>query len=129
MENTTNMEIISTPNMPSSNGHYSQCIKHKDILYLSGQLPINKDTKNIPKTIEEQTDLVLTNVETILKEAGSNKNNVLQARIYISNIKLWDKVNKRYSLFFKNHKPVRCIVPTRELHFGSLIEVEVTAAI
>ena len=121
------MKIINTPNMPICNGHYSQCIEHNGILYLSGQLPIDRGTKTIPPTIEEQTDLVFKNVETILKEAGSNKKNVLQVRVYISSINLWDKVNDGYSNFFEDHKPVRCIIPTRELHFGSLIEVEITA--
>ncbi len=121
------MEIINTPKMPLSNGHYSQCIKHNGILYLSGQLPIDQVTKIIPTTIEAQTDLALKNVETILKEAGSSKDKVLQVRVYISNINLWDKVNERYSAFFENHKPVRSIIPTRELHFGCLIELEVTA--
>jgi len=121
------MKIVNTPNMPVSNGHYSQCMEHNGILYLSGQLPIIKETKSIPSTIEEQTILVLKNVETILNEAGCNKNNILQVRIYISDIKLWDKVNNGYIRFFENHKPVRCIIPTRELHFGCLIEIEVTA--
>ena len=71
--------------------------------------------------------IVANEVETILKEAGSNKKKVLQVRIYISNIDLWDKVNDRYTLFFEDHKPARCIIPTRELHFGCLIEIEVTA--
>jgi 2-iminobutanoate/2-iminopropanoate deaminase len=121
------MEIINTAKMPKSNGHYSQCIEHNGILYLSGQLPIDQITKAIPKTVEEQTDLALKNVEAILKEAGSSKSNVLQMRIYISNIDLWSKVNDRYSFFFETHKPVRCIIPTSELHFGCLIEIEATA--
>lgn len=121
------MKIIDTPKMPISNGHYSQCIEHNGILYLSGQLPVDQITKTIPTTIEAQSDLVLKNVETILKEAGSSKNKVLQVRVYISDINLWGKVNERYSIFFKDHKPVRCIIPTRELHFGCLIEIEVTA--
>ncbi len=121
------MKIINTEKMPKSNGHYSQCIEHNGMLYLSGQLPINQADRSIPETIDEQTDLVLNNIEIILKEAGSSKNNVLQVRIYISDISLWDRVNERYSIFFENHKPVRCIVPTRELHFGCLIEIEVTA--
>lgn len=113
--------------MPISNGHYSQCIKYNGILYLSGQLPIMKETKAIPATIEQQTILALQNTEAILKEAGSNKSNILQVRLYISNIKLWDKVNNEYIRFFGNHKPVRSIIPTRKLHFGCLIEIEVTA--
>jgi 2-iminobutanoate/2-iminopropanoate deaminase len=121
------MTIINTPKMPKANGHYSQCIEHNGILYLSGQLPINPKSKTPPNSIEEQTDLVLKNIETLLNEAGSSKNKVLQVRIYISNIKLWDKVNDRYSFFFEEHKPVRCVIPTRELHFGCLIEIEAMA--
>lgn len=113
--------------MPESNGHYSQCIEHNGILYLSGQLPVDQVTKTIPTIVEEQVDLALKNVELILKEAGSSKNNVLQVRVYISNIDLWDKVNERYSIFFENHRPVRCVIPTRDLHFGCLVEIEVTA--
>lgn len=121
------MKILNTPKMPSANGHYSQCIEHDGILYLSGQLPINQNSKTIPTSIEEQTDLVLKNIETILNEAGSSRNKVLQVRIYISDINLWGKVNDRYSIFFQKHKPVRCVIPTRELHFGCLIEIEISA--
>jgi reactive intermediate/imine deaminase len=121
------MNIITTPEMPSANGHYSQCIEHNGLLYLSGQLPMNRQTRAIPDGIEEQTDLVFQNVEGILKAAGTDRNAILQVRIYVSNIELWDKVNERYSLFFGAHKPVRCIIPTRDLHYGALLEVEVTA--
>lgn len=121
------MKVITSSKMPKSNGHYSQCIEHNGLLYLSGQLPIDQASKKIPNSIEDQTDLVLKNIETILNEAGSSKDNVLRVRVYISDIALWDQVNERYSHFFKNHKPARCIVPTRELHFGCLVEVEVTA--
>ena len=113
--------------MPKSNGHYSQCIHHNGILYLSGQLPIDPITKTIPDTIEEQANLALQNVEIILNAAGSSKKQVLQMRVYISDISLWDKVNEKYSMFFEDHKPVRTIIPTRELHFGCLIEIEATA--
>jgi len=123
------MRIINSQKLPECNGHYSQCIQHNGILYLSGQLPIDQINKTIPDTIEAQADLAFKNVETILTEAGSSKDKVLQVRVYIPDIELWDKVNNRYSLFFGDHKPVRCIIPTRELHFGCLIEVEVTAAL
>ena len=123
------MKTIETPKMPKANGHYSQCIEHNGILYLSGQLPIDQNTKIIPESIEEQTDLVLKNIETILIESGSSKNHILQARIYISDIELWDKVNESYSVFFQQHKPTRCVISTRELHFGCLIEIEITAIV
>ena len=75
------MKILNTPKMPKTNGHYSQCIAHNGLLYLSGQLPVNLTTRTVPNTIEEQTDLALKNVAIILNEAGSSKNNVLQVHI------------------------------------------------
>lgn len=121
------MQIISTPNMPKSNGHYSHCIEHNGILYLSGQLPIEPDTRKMPEGIVKQTEQVLKNVERILTEAGSGKDKVLQVRVYIPNIDDWNTVNEVYAEFFGNHKPARCVIPTRNLHYGALIEVEVTA--
>ncbi len=121
------MKIIKNPNIPKGNGHYSTVIEHNGILYLSGQLPYETGTKNMPEGIELQTKTVLKNIEFILKEAGSNKNQIIQMRLYIPNVSLWEKVNEVYAKFFTEHKPVRTVVPTRELHFGALIEIECVA--
>lgn len=121
------MELVEHPDMPKSNGHYSQCIKYNGILYLSGQLPICTRDKKIPDNIEEQADLVFKNIENILHCAGSSKNKVLQVRIYIPDIALWDIVNERFKIFFGDHKPARCIIPTGALHYNCLIEIEITA--
>lgn len=121
------MEIIQTKYMPESNGHYSQVIAHNGILYLSGQLPIDPETKKIPKTIEAQTKQALNNVLLLLNEAGSSKQEIIQMRIFVSDISQWDKVNAIYRDFLGAHKPVRSVVPTSELHFGCLIEIEAVA--
>ncbi len=121
------MKIIQTKNMPESNGHYSQVIAHNGILYLSGQLPMDPKSKKIPETIEEQTKQALDNVLLLLSEAGSSKDDVLQMRIYVSDIRLWNKVNTIYCNFFGEHRPVRCIVAVNELHFGCFIEIEAVA--
>ncbi|HEV7347689.1 RidA family protein [Telluribacter sp.] len=123
------MKIISTPTMPAANGHYSQCIEYNGLLYLSGQLPRDMVTKEIPESIEDQTLVAFSNVKAILTEAGSSIHKIIQVRLYISDIALWDQVNAVYSRFMGEHKPVRSIIPTRELHFGALIEVEVLAAV
>jgi 2-iminobutanoate/2-iminopropanoate deaminase len=83
----------------------------------------------MPEGIVKQTEQVLKNVERILHEAGSIKEKVLQVRVYIPNIDDWSTVNEVYAEFFGNHKPARCVIPTRNLHFGALIEVEATAYI
>ncbi len=123
------MKIIKSEKIPEPKGHYSPCIEHNGMLYLSGQVPVDPVSQKVPESIEEQTDLVLQKVEQIINESGSSKNHILQMRVYISDIKLWDIVNERYRLFFGNHKPVRTIIPTRDLHYGCLIEVEATAII
>ena len=113
--------------MPKSNGHYSTCIEHNGLLYVSGQLPIDTNTGVIPKSVEEQTDLVLQKLLVIVNEAGSSLENIIQVRIYLSDIELWSRVNERYASFFKKHKPVRCVVPTKKLHYNCLIEMEIIA--
>lgn len=121
------MKIITSDNLPTPNGHYSQCIEHNGILYLSGQLPINPVTKEISGEITGQTKQVFDNIETILSEAGSSLDKIIQVRIYISDIQLWDEINELYSGIFWNHRPVRSILPVNQLHFNCLLEVEVLA--
>lgn len=121
------MRIITSQKMPASNGHYSQCIEHNGLLYLSGQLPFDPMTRKMPEGIEKQTLQTLQNIALILEEAGSSIEKVIQVRIYIPQVELWNQVNQVYADFFGDHKPVRCVVPTRDLHFGALIEVEALA--
>jgi len=124
------MEVISTPNAPKPAGHYSQAIVHNNLVYVSGQLPLDPKTgeKRIG-SIEEQTEQALKNLSEILKAAGSNLNQVMKTTVYISDIELWDRVNAVYSRFFGEHRPARAVVPTRNLHFGFQIEIEAIAAL
>jgi reactive intermediate/imine deaminase len=121
------MHSITPPDLPLPSGHYSTCIAHNGLLYISGQLPVDPVDKSIPDTIEAQTDLVLAKLDRILAAAGSAKANVLQVRIYVSDVGLWSRVNERYAAFFGEHKPARCVVPTGPLHYGCLIELEAVA--
>jgi len=121
---------ISTQNAPKPSGHYSQAIVHNNIVYVSGQLPIDPKTgeKRIG-SIEEQTEQTLKNLSEILKAAGCNINQVIKTTVYISDIELWDRVNAVYSRFFGEHRPARAVVPTRNLHFGFQIEIEAIAVV
>jgi len=121
---------ISTQNAPRPSGHYSQAIVHNDIVYVSGQLPIEPKTgeKRI-SSIEEQTEQALRNLSQILQAAGSNINQVIKTTVYISDIELWERVNSVYSKFFGRHCPARAVVPTRDLHFGFQIEIEAIAVV
>ena len=110
-------------------GHYSQALVHGGWVFVSGQLPIEPQTgaKHLG-SIEMQTQQALKNVAAVLEAAGSDLSRVVKVTVYISDIALWDRVNRVYAEFFNRHRPARTIVPTRELHFGFQIEIDAIAA-
>ena len=121
-------EVIASPDAPKAIGPYSQAIRYGNMVFLSGQIPIDPKTGELSKgTIEEQTKLVFSKIELLLKESGSSLNKVLQVRIFLTDIDLWDTVNKVYAEIFADHKPARCVIPGGKLHYGSLLEVEAIA--
>jgi 2-iminobutanoate/2-iminopropanoate deaminase len=124
------MKPIKTPNAPLPAGHYTQAMVHNGLVFVSGQLPVDPKTgeKHVG-SIEEQTSQALQNVAEILEAAGSGLDQVIKATVYISDISLWERVNTVYAETFGEHRPARAIVPTRSLHFGFQIEIEVVAAI
>lgn len=123
------MEKVQTKNAPPK-GHYSPAVVHNGLVYVSGQLPRNPDSGEVETgAIEAQTELALRNVEAILKEANSDLNHVLQFTIYVSEMELWDKVNAVYARILGEHKPARAIVPVKDLHFGTKIEIQAIAAV
>lgn len=125
------MEItkIQTPNAPSPAGHYSQAVVHNGIVYVAGQLSIDPKTgERKIGTIEEQTELALSNVSEILKAANSDLSRVLKMTIYVADINLWGAVNTVYARVMGDHRPARAVIPTGELHYGFLIEIEAVAA-
>ena len=80
-------------------------------------------------TIEEQTELALRNVEAVLHAAGSDLDHVLQMTIYVSDMELWDAVNSVYARVMGEHRPARAMIPVKELHFGTKIEIQAIAAV
>jgi reactive intermediate/imine deaminase len=121
---------IQPEKMPAPKGHYSPAIEHNGLIFVSGQLPIDHATGRIETgDIEAQTELALHNVETILFAAGSDLRHVLQMTIYISEMELWDKVNETYQRILGDHRPARAIVPVKDLHFGTKIEIQAIAAV
>ena len=122
------MKMIYPKYDSENKGHYSPGVISNGILYISGQISIDPDTRIVPNGgIEEHLKQALLNVERVLKEAGLNRNSVVQCRIYITDINYWDAVNEVYAEFFGEHKPSRIVVPAPELHFGCLAEVEAIA--
>jgi 2-iminobutanoate/2-iminopropanoate deaminase len=124
------MEKVQLKNAPAPKGHYSPAVVHNGLVYVSGQLPRNAETGEVETgAIERQTELALRNVEQILLAANSDLNHVLQFTIYVSDMELWDKVNEVYASVLGKHKPARAIVPVKDLHFGTKIEIQAIAAV
>jgi 2-iminobutanoate/2-iminopropanoate deaminase len=124
------MIAISTPDSPQPAGHYSQAIVHAGIVYVSGQLAVDPATgEKRLGSIEVQTEQALRNVAAILEAAGSDLAHVLKTTVYVADISLWGRVNAVYARFFGEHRPARAVVPTKELHYGFLIEIDAIAAV
>ena len=124
------MEIVSPRYAGTIKGHYSPGIISHGMLYISGQLSIDPDTRLLPEGgIAAHAALALKNVERVLHEAGLTKNDVVQCRVYVTDVALWDDVNAVYAEFFESHNPARIDVPGPSLHFGCIVLIEAIAVV
>ncbi len=124
------MEKVQLKNAPPPKGHYSSAVVHNGLIFVSGQLPRNPISGEVETgSIEVQAEVALRNVEQILLSANSDLDHVLQMTIYVSEMELWDKVNEVYARILGEHKPARAIVPVKDLHFGTKIEIQAIAAV
>ncbi len=124
------MTPIHTDQAPAPGGHYAQAVVHNGLVYVSGQLPIDpRNRDHPPGDIEAQTEQALRNVAAILEAAGSGLDRTLQMTIYVSDMRLWGRVNAVYARLLGDHRPARAVVPTRDLHFGYQVEIQAIAAL
>ena len=113
-----------------SKAHYSAAVVHNGIVYISGQLPMDPERGTpVEGGIKEQTRAVFRILTEILAKAGSSKERVLRTTAYIPDVSMWGEVNEVYAEYFGNYKPARTVVPTTELHYGCLIEIDAIAFI
>ena len=120
---------ISTKAAPAAIGPYSQAIKVGNLIYTSGQIPINPATGNfVEGGIKEQTRQSLTNVKAILEEAGLTMANVVKTKVFMADMNDFADMNAVYAEFFAEPYPARSAVAVKTLPKGALIEIEVMAA-
>ena len=123
------MENIHTDNAPKAIGPYSQAVKSGNMLFVSGQIPINPKTGELSSgTIQEQTRLVLTNIGEILKAAGYNYANVVKTTCLLADINDFADMNGVYAEFFKENPPARSAFAVAALPKGARLEIEVIAS-
>ena len=123
-------EVISTKAAPAAIGPYSQDIIVGNLVYTSGQIPIDPATGSIVEGgIKEQTRQSLTNVQAILKEAGQTMANVIKTTVFMADMNDFADMNAVYAEFFTEPYPARSAVAVKTLPKGALVEIEVVAEI
>lgn len=124
------MEFITTETSKKRNAPYSPGVVYNGLLYISGQLPLVPETGKVAEGgVREHARQALANMDEVLKGAGVPRENVIQCRVYTSDVSYWDEINLEYTEFFGAHRPARVVVPTGPLHYGSLVEIEALAAV
>ena len=123
------MKEIKTNKAPAAIGPYSQEIVTGNILFTSGQIPVNPDTGVIPDGAEEQANQVFINLKNLLEEAGTSIDNVVKTTVFIKNMEDFAKINEIYEKYFSRPYPARSCVEVARLPKDVLIEVEAIAKI
>jgi 2-iminobutanoate/2-iminopropanoate deaminase len=125
----TPLQTIATTNAPAAIGPYSQAIQVGNLLFTSGQIPLNTAGEVVTGGIEEQTHQVFRNLQAVLAEAGTSLSNVVKATVFIKNMSDFVIVNQIYADYFGTHKPARSTVEVARLPKDVLVEIELIAAI
>ncbi len=122
------MKKIFTDNAPKAIGPYCHATQTGNLIFCSGQTPLNPATMLIEgATASEQTTLVLNNLETVLKAAGADRSHVLKTSVFLKNFADFERMNKAYEAFFGEHKPARTTVEVSRLPREALVEIECVA--
>lgn len=123
------MNIISTDKAPAAIGPYSQAVMVGNMLYASGQIPLDADGRLVEGGIEEQTHQVLRNMGAVLEAAGGSYRNVVKTTLFIKDMSQFATINEIYASYFGDHKPARSTVEVARLPKDALIEIEMIACI
>lgn len=123
------MDIIYTPNAPEAIGPYSQAMRIGNLVFTSGQIPINPTTGNVEAvTIEAQTEQVCRNLAAVLTAAGTSLEKVIKTTCFLSDMGDFAAFNGVYAKFFTG-KPARSCVAVKTLPKNVLVEVETIAEV
>lgn len=120
---------IYTPNAPAAIGPYSQAVQTGNMLFVSGQIPIDPATGAFAgEDIATQTRQSLTNISNILAAAGYSMNDVVKTTVLLADIADFAAMNAVYAEFFTENKPARAAFAVKDLPRGALVEIEAIAA-
>lgn len=125
---TSTIICANASNITPPAGHYSHVCVANGLVFVSGQLPIDK--AGVPlseKPFEAQVAQVLRNVDACLDAAGTTRERLVQVRVFVTDIGHWPAFNTLYADWIGAHKPTRAVAHSPTLHYGAAVEVEAIA--
>ena len=123
-------EIISTENAPGAIGPYSQAVRAGNMVFCSGQIPIDPATGDfVSEDVAEQTEQVLKNLSAVLEAAGTSLNNVVKTTVFLADMNDFVAMNEVYAKYFSENKPARATVQAARLPRDARVEIECIAVV
>lgn len=121
-------KIIETSGAPAPIGPYSQAVQYGDLLLVSGQIPLDPATGELVQgSIEEETEMVMQNLQAVLEAAGLGFGNVLKSTIFVMDMGQFARINAVYGKYFPDNPPARETVQVAGLPKGVNVEISVIA--
>lgn len=120
-------EVISSVNAPKAIGPYSSAIKVGNMLFVSGQIPVNPATGEVPADIAHQAHQSLRNLKALVEEAGLSLADVVKTTVFLADINDFAAINEVYATYFAQPFPTRSCVAVKDLPKGVGIEIECIA--
>lgn len=120
-------QVIRTDSAPAAVGPYSQGVRSGELLFLSGQIPLNSRGELVARGIEEQTRQVMENLAAILAAAGARLDDVVKTTIYLTDLADFAAMNAVYGTYFESEPPARATVQVVGLPKGVCVEIEAIA--
>jgi 2-iminobutanoate/2-iminopropanoate deaminase len=120
-------QVVFTKKAPEPIGPYSQAVRSGDFVFISGQIGIDPATGNLSATTEEQAIQAMENIKAVLTEAGLDFSDVVQARIYVTDLQDFAAVNAVCQQYFARDPPARATVQVPALPKGAKVEIEMMA--
>ncbi len=121
------MKQISTPHAPAAIGPYSQALRSGNMVFVSGQIPVDPATGTMADTVEAQAKQAMTNLKNVLMAAGLRMDQIIKTTVFLADLKDFPTVNAVYESFFHAPYPARSCVQVAGIPKGALVEIECIA--
>ncbi|MDS3888239.1 RidA family protein [Staphylococcus hominis] len=123
------MKTINTNKAPEALGPYSHAMVVNNLVFTSGQIPLDIEGNIVSSDVKKQTKQVLENLSVVLEEAGSDLNSVVKATIFISDMNEFQQINEVYGSYFNEHQPARSCVEVSRLPKDVKVEIELVGKV